>query len=136
MNYKKRRSTTRELRVVDHLIGPSDRTWTCGLLTPSQARYQLRHTRKYMRSDFDRSKIITQHFSKINSKLAFFLTFSKLFRFTVKNFLFLPYSLTFQKPLKNCKKHFILYSFYSIIILYRYFRRCRLCLKKSENPNP
>ena len=26
-------------------IGPSGETWTHGLLTPSQARYQLRHTR-------------------------------------------------------------------------------------------
>ena len=25
--------------------GPSDETWTHDLLTPSQARYQLRHTR-------------------------------------------------------------------------------------------
>ena len=30
------------------LSGPSDRTWTCGLLTPSQARYQLRYTRIFL----------------------------------------------------------------------------------------
>ena len=28
--------------------GPSDETWTHDLLTPSQARYQLRHTRLYV----------------------------------------------------------------------------------------
>ena len=31
---------------LDASIGPSGETWTHGLLTPSQARYQLRHTRK------------------------------------------------------------------------------------------
>ena len=31
--------------ILGFFTGPSGETWTHGLLTPSQARYQLRHTR-------------------------------------------------------------------------------------------
>ena len=40
----KKAQTIKRLSV---LFGPSDETWTHDLLTPSQARYQLRHTRIY-----------------------------------------------------------------------------------------
>ena len=48
-------------------IGPSGETWTHGLLTPSQARYQLRHTRIFL------IKIILTHF------ILFCNTFSKFY---------------------------------------------------------
>ena len=38
--------------------GPSDETWTHDLLTPSQARYQLRHTRKSVPNKIDNAMYI------------------------------------------------------------------------------
>ena len=37
--------TVKSVMNIQH--GRSDRTWTCSILLPKQARYQLRHTSKY-----------------------------------------------------------------------------------------
>ena len=41
--------------------GPSGETWTHGLLTPSQARYQLRHTRIFNLLDFSTQRMLLYH---------------------------------------------------------------------------
>ena len=62
--------------------GPSGGTWTHGLLTPSQARYQLRHTRLFKHWLVEVSLyILAWYFLKCNPQNKIFVLFYELLFF-------------------------------------------------------